>query len=546
MEIKKEELDIASNIISARLSHSQLDELLNRYLPPQLLPMGNNHIKGTKYQKASLLVESRGSELLSDSSLRKYLVSGDPGIATILSNKKNESLININDVTIRSWHPGKKSALQFTIQMGFPQIFAGVESTSRYAHLVEIQPQQKIPKLLDFQEDVVAQILNTLQNNKNYVGMVSLPTGAGKTRVAMEAIIRYQNIHSKGIIIWLATTGEICEQACQTFLKLRNSLPPNEPCQLHRFWGNYEFDFKFESGLMVASVQKLRSYIDSESIPYSLLKRLQAVFFDEGHHAIAPTYDRTISYLQQSGDGKIIPLIGLTATPGRGSDPFSKTSKRLSKRFDYNLITPDGKEWKDPVKHLQDKGILCKAENVVIRTKRKYNLTKKMEEYWQEFKDFSPEFLKKISQDIVRNAIIVEQICKFTNDKKGIVFACSVEHAEYLAFLLRRAGRPAAVVSSETRSAIREQNLDLFKEGKIDFITNFGILTTGFDEPSVEAIVLARPVVSQVLYEQMVGRGLRGTMFGGTDKCIILDFEDNIEGHGRPLAYRRFRNLWAV
>lgn len=544
MDISKEELESAANILSTRLSHSQLDEFLHRYLPPQLLLEGESGIRGTKWEKASLLVEARGSELLADVDLRKDLVCGDPGTATILAGPSDSPIIKLSDVAIKSWHPGKVSAQNFAQILEFPDVFAGLPGSPRPETLVEVYPILDIPPLLDFQKDAVKQTLDVLERKNGHEAMISLPTGAGKTRVAMEAILQFQDNHEDGFIVWLATTGEVCEQACQTYLQLRQAKRPPAVHQLHRYWGNRELNFKFERGLMVASVQKLRSQIEMEALPYRMLKRIQAIFFDEGHHAVAPTYEKTIEYLEQVGEGVTIPIIGLSATPGRGSDPASQSSRRLAKRFGRHLIVPRGPGWDEPVRRLQNEGILSKVENIVVRTNRQFSFTKKMEEHWEEFRDFSPELLKKISRDNIRNSIIVDQICKQDSKRKGIIFACSVEHAEHLAFLLRRVGQPSAAVSAETRPVLRNRHLNLFREGKLNFITNFGILTTGFDVPSMNVIVLARPVTSQVLYEQMIGRGLRGPKFGGTEECLILDFEDNIEYHGEPLSYRRFRWLW--
>jgi superfamily II DNA or RNA helicase len=71
------------------------------------------------------------------------------------------------------------------------------------------------------------------------------------------------------------------------------------------------------------------------------------------------------------------------------------------------------------------------------------------------------------------------------------------------------------------------------------------VLATGFDAPRVTHVVVARPTVSQVLYEQMIGRGMRGKKFGGTDVCVILDCVDEMSGPVRPeLGYRRFRRVW--
>jgi Type I site-specific restriction-modification system, R (restriction) subunit and related helicases len=69
-------------------------------------------------------------------------------------------------------------------------------------------------------------------------------------------------------------------------------------------------------------------------------------------------------------------------------------------------------------------------------------------------------------------------------------------------------------------------------------------LTTGFDAPKTENIVICRPIFSEVLYEQIVGRGLRGPEFGGTEYCTIYDLSDNYGRYGDQLAYMRFKDFW--
>ena len=93
---------------------------------------------------------------------------------------------------------------------------------------------------------------------------------------------------------------------------------------------------------------------------------------------------------------------------------------------------------------------------------------------------------------------------------------------------------------------IRRGVIEDFRSGKIEFLCNFGVLTTGFDAPKTECIAIARPTTSEVLYEQIVGRGLRGPEFGGTETCLVMDFADNIKRLGRPLSYLRFKHPWAT
>ncbi len=125
-----------------------------------------------------------------------------------------------------------------------------------------------------------------------------------------------------------------------------------------------------------------------------------------------------------------------------------------------------------------------------------------------------------------------------------IVYACTVEHAHLLSVILTEKGRTAGVISSETPLTIRRGLIYDFKAGETEFLCNFGVLTTGFDAPLTKCIVVCRPTTSEILYEQIIGRGLRGPRFGGTEECTIIDFAENIHRLGKSLAYARFSHFW--
>jgi superfamily II DNA or RNA helicase len=74
-------------------------------------------------------------------------------------------------------------------------------------------------------------------------------------------------------------------------------------------------------------------------------------------------------------------------------------------------------------------------------------------------------------------------------------------------------------------------------------LCNYGVLTTGFDAPRISALVIGRPTASPLLYEQMIGRGMRGPRFGGTEECLVVDIEDNI-GFSGQLAFLRYADYW--
>lgn len=130
------------------------------------------------------------------------------------------------------------------------------------------------------------------------------------------------------------------------------------------------------------------------------------------------------------------------------------------------------------------------------------------------------------------------------NLKKLLIYACSVSHAKELSTIINELGRTAAFIDSNTNNTERRIIIKEFTEGKIEFLFNFGVLTTGFDAPKTRNIVICRPINSDILYEQIVGRGIRGSAFGGTDECTVIDFSDNIHNLGMQQAYLRFQDYW--
>jgi DNA repair protein RadD len=116
-----------------------------------------------------------------------------------------------------------------------------------------------------------------------------------------------------------------------------------------------------------------------------------------------------------------------------------------------------------------------------------------------------------------------------------------------MAVLLRRRGREAAVVTSQTRDATRRHLVQAFRRGEIHVLCNYGVLTTGFDAPCVRAVVIGRPTASRVLYDQMIGRGMRGRRFGGTEECLVIDVDDNLvhsDGRQLMMASMQYAEYW--
>ncbi len=125
----------------------------------------------------------------------------------------------------------------------------------------------------------------------------------------------------------------------------------------------------------------------------------------------------------------------------------------------------------------------------------------------------------------------LDEVQTFAGDRKHAIYFCSgVNHAWHVGQALNIRGIRAECVTADTPKERRADYLAAFKAGKIGAITNCDVLTTGFDAPNVNLIVMLRPTKSPGLYVQMLGRGMR--IAPGKKDCMVLDFAGNIETHG--------------
>ena len=110
---------------------------------------------------------------------------------------------------------------------------------------------------------------------------------------------------------------------------------------------------------------------------------------------------------------------------------------------------------------------------------------------------------------------------EFGKDRKGIVYAINISHAQKITKLYQEHGVKAIAIDSKTPATERQQDIEAFKKGDIQVLVNVDIFSEGFDCPDVEFVQLARPTLSLAKYLQMVGRGLR--VAKGKKNCVIID-----------------------
>ena len=144
--------------------------------------------------------------------------------------------------------------------------------------------------------------------------------------------------------------------------------------------------------------------------------------------------------------------------------------------------------------------------------------------------------------------IVLNRILKEAENpaSKIIVFACSVDHARFIANMLMLNDVKAASIDSSTRLSNRRMLIQQFRDtDDLQVITNYGVLTTGFDAPRTNTAVIARPTDSVVLFSQMVGRASRGTRAGGNKECKIITIVDELPGFRSVAeAFEYWDDIW--
>jgi superfamily II DNA or RNA helicase len=110
--------------------------------------------------------------------------------------------------------------------------------------------------------------------------------------------------------------------------------------------------------------------------------------------------------------------------------------------------------------------------------------------------------------------------------------------------LLTIQGRPAASIDQDTSPEDRRVAIERFKSGDLKVLTNYAVLSQGFDAPKTDAVYITRPTSSEVRYLQMVGRGLRGPKNGGTEEVLIVNMLDNIVEFRDSIEYEKVKDIF--
>ena len=334
-------------------------------------------------------------------------------------------------------------------------------------------------ELFDYQEDMKARIEKALCLHRSV--MAQMPTGTGKTYLLTAVIDSFVRANPKAKVWIVAHRRELVSQIDET---------------VRKFHSYSSATSSLLSSVKAMSIQWLmRHYDEIEEEPGMIV-------IDEAHHALAKTYKEMWERFPKAK------FLGLTATPCR------LNGKGFIDLFDVLVQSWD-------VPEFISKGRLATYDFVSIKSD---GVTQRLIDSLQK-RGADGDYQNKEMDMLLNKKPSIERLYRsleeFGKDRKGIVYAINISHAQKIAKLYQEHGVKAIAIDSKTPATERQQDIEAFKKGDIQVLVNVDIFSEGFDCPDVEFVQLARPTLSLAKYLQMVGRGLR--VAKGKKNCVIID-----------------------
>jgi superfamily II DNA or RNA helicase len=308
--------------------------------------------------------------------------------------------------------------------------------------------------------------------------LVSLATGLGKT-VVIATLPDLLELRPADVTLIVAHRDELIQQLVEK-MKSQN---PDAVVGVEKA----EESAADNCNVIVATVQTLTGpRLNRFAAKFG--RRIALFVIDEAHHAAAPTYRAILDKIAVKRPDVLV--IGFTATPHRGD------GVRLTEIFPDIVYTMDARA-------AIDAGYLVPVRSYAVTTETDLDAVA------SRAGDFVLGQLAEAVDTLERNQKVLEAYQTLTPGKKALVFTASVEHARNVAQLFKDAGIKAAFASGDTPQKEREAIVAGFRGTRVDVLVNCGLYLEGFDVPSIEAIINARPTKSTTLYTQVTGRGLR-------------------------------------
>ncbi len=352
--------------------------------------------------------------------------------------------------------------------------------------------------------------------------LVVLPTGTGKTILFASLIGRYAPARA----IVLAHREELIYQAKDKIQRVTGLNVEVEMAdqRAHEHGGLFA-----KPDVIVSTIQTQTAGGDGRGRMGKFdPQEFGLLIIDEAHHATADTYRRVIDYYRTN---PALRVLGVTATPDR-TDEEALGQVYDTVAYDYEIADAIRDGWLVPIEQQ-----MVTVEGLDFSTVR------------TTAGDLNGADLAAVMEFEKNLHGVADPTIQIVGDRRALVFATSVAHAERLCEIFNRhRSSSAAWVCGKTPKDDRRRILKDFADGRVQYVCNVGVLTEGFDDPGVECVIMGRPTKSRALYAQMVGRSTRplpGIVDGFPEaeqrrasiaasmkpSCLIVDFAGNAGRH---------------
>lgn len=346
--------------------------------------------------------------------------------------------------------------------------------------------------LYDYQKSDIDAIFDRMDNTpSNYHLLYQLPTGGGKTVIFSEIVRRYLEYHDKKVVV-LTHRIELCKQTSKILkgFGVKNKVI-NSKIKLLEDQEDYS--------CFVAMVETLKNRLNDELLA---IENVGLVIIDEAHYN---------SFRKLFGSFNNAFILGVTATP-----LSSNIKKPMNENYNELIIG-------DTISSLISKGFLAKAVTYT------YNVGLSSLKV-----GINGDYTVKSSDDLYSNMVMQEMLLHSYTEKslgkKTLIFNNGISTSLYVYETFRAAGYAIRHLDNTHNNEDRKEILSWFKKTPDAILTSVGILTTGFDEPTVETIILNRATKSLTLYYQMIGRGSR--KLENKDTFNVIDLGNNAARFG--------------
>ncbi len=347
-------------------------------------------------------------------------------------------------------------------------------------------------ELYTYQQSDIDTIFDRMENTaSDYHLLYQLPTGGGKTVIFSEIVRRYLGLHNKKVVV-LTHRIELCKQTSKMLkgFGVKNKVINSKIKVL---------EDQDEYSCFVAMVETLKNRLNDELLK---IDNIGLVIIDEAHYN---------SFRKLFGSFKKAFILGVTATP-------LSSNIKMPMYENYNELIVG-----DTISSLIEKGFLAKATTYsyeVGLTSLKVGI--------------NGDYTVKSSDDLYSNMIMQEKLLHAYTEKslgkKTLIFNNGIATSLYVCHTFAEAGYKIRHLDNTSNPEERKEILKWFKETPDAILTSVGILTTGFDEPTVETIILNRATKSLTLYFQMIGRGSR--KLSNKDSFSVIDLGNNAARFG--------------